>query len=515
MDVLTELIGNIGIGLTAATTPANLFYCFAGVFIGMLIGVVPGIGSLAAISLLFPITFYLEPSGALIMLAGIYYGTAYGGSTAAILLNLPGTPSSAVACIDGYPMAKQGRGGIALLLTTTSSFIAGSIGIILMMLFSPAIVRFALGFGPAEYFSLMALGLIAASTMSHGSAIKGIAMVLLGIMFGVIGMDMYTGAQRFTFGVLELSEGISLVALAMGVFGVTEIIASVGTTYVGQVHKVTLRSMIPTRDDVRRSIMPTLRGAGIGSFLGVLPGVGASTASFMSYAVEKRIARDPSRFGKGAVEGVCAPEAANNAADQTSFIPTVTLGIPGSPAMALLIGVLMVHGITPGPQLMTQHPEMFWGLVMSFWIGNVILVLLNIPLIGLWIRLLQVPYHLLYPAVLMFICIGVYSVNNSAFDVWIALMFGVVGYAMRLLGFPMPPLLLGFVLGPLMEENFRRAMILSAGRSETFFQRPVSGALLALSLLILVWAVWSAIRRTNGKAVAAGAEKISCDENTV
>jgi len=506
MGALTDLVGNIGIGLEAAVSPSNLFYCFAGVFIGMLVGVLPGIGSLAAISLLFPITFYLDPAGAIIMLAGIYYGTAYGGSTAAILLNLPGTPSSAVACIDGYPMAKQGRAGVALLLTTTSSFIAGSIGIVLMMLFSPVIVRFAIGFGPAEYFSLMLVGLVAASTISEGSAVKGVAMVALGIMFGVVGMDMYTGAQRFTFGRLELFEGVSLVALAMGLFGVAEIIASVGTVRVGQLGKVTLRSMIPTRDDLRRSWMPTLRGSGIGSFLGILPGVGASAASFMSYAVEKRVARDPSRFGKGAVEGVCAPEAANNAADQTSFIPTLSLGIPGSAAMALMLGVLIVHGITPGPQLMNHHPELFWGLVMSFWIGNAILLLLNIPLIGLWVRLLQVPYHLLYPAVLMFICIGVYSVNNSVFDVWMALLFGLVGYGMRLLQFPMPPLLLGFVLGPLMEENFRRAMILSGGRFETFIERPVSGVLIAGSVLLLAWGLISFMRRQKVSAVAGQSE---------
>jgi TctA family transporter len=495
MDILSQLAGNIGIGLDAAVSPANLLYCFIGVFVGMLVGVLPGIGSLAAISLLFPFTFYLEPTGALIMLAGIYYGTAYGGSTAAILLNLPGSLSSAVACIDGYPMAKQGRGGIALLLTTTSSFIAGSIGILLMMLFSPVIARVALGFSAAEYFSLMVLGLIASSTISEGSTFKGIAMVVLGMIFGSVGMDMYTGAQRFTFGMLELSEGVSLVALAMGIFGVTEIIASIRSAQVGPVGKITFRSMIPTRDDVRRSWGPSFRGAGIGSLVGVLPGVGASVASFMAYAVEKRIAKDPSRFGKGAVEGVCAPEAANNAADQTAFIPTMALGIPGSAAMALMLGVIMLHGITPGPQLMTQHPELFWGLVMSFWIGNVILVILNIPLIGIWIRLLQVPAYILYPAVLMFICIGVYSIDNTAFDVWLALLFGVAGYALRLLGFPMPPLLLGFVLGPLLEANFRRAMILSQGKFETFVERPVSGALLGVAALILAWGVVSSLRK--------------------
>jgi TctA family transporter len=503
MDSFLTLGPSIMLGLSEALQPDKLLYCFLGVFLGMFVGVIPGIGPLAAMSMLFPVTFYLDPTSALIMLAGIYYGTAYGGSTAAILLNVPGTPSGAVASIDGYPMSQAGRGGVALLLTTTSSFIAGSIGILLMMVFSPLIVAFARGFSSAEFFALMLLGLVGASTISSGSAIKGLAMIVLGILFGVVGLDMYTGSERFTFGNLGLTDGINLVVVAMGVFGLTEIIVSARTAQIGSVHKVTLRSMLPTRDDWRRSWLPTLRGSAIGSFFGALPGTGAMISSFMAYAVERRIARDPSRFGKGAVEGICAPEAANNAADQTAFIPTMTLGIPGSATMAIMLGVLMIHGISPGPQLMTERPEMFWGLVMSFWIGNIILVLLNIPLIGLWVRLLQIPYHLLYPAVLMFVCIGVYSVHYSAFDVWLVIGFGLLGYGLRLLDFPAAPLILGFVLGPLLEEHFRRTMIVSRGDVLAMFNRPISGTILAITLAILAWGLVSAWRRSRATAAVS------------
>lgn len=502
------LIDSIGLGLATAFTLSNLGYCLIGVVLGMLVGVIPGVGTLAAISLLFPVTFHMEPTGALIMLAGIFYGTAYGGSTAAILLNVPGTPSSAVACIDGYPMSQQGRGGVALLLSTTSSFIAGSIGIILMMLFSPMVVQIAFKFAPYEYFSLMLLGLVAASTISEGSAAKGIAMVAVGILFGVVGLDMYTGTMRFGFGNDYLYDGIHLVVVAMGLFGVAEVIVGIRNAPSRPVQKVTLRSMLPTRDDVRRSWMPTLRGSAIGSFFGILPGVGASIASFMSYAVEKKIAKDPSRFGKGAVEGVCAPEAANNAADQAAFIPTMTLGIPGTATMALMLSVLIIHGVQPGPMLLVDQPAMFWGLVMSFWIGNVLLVILNIPMIGIWVRILQVPFSVLFPIILTFVCIGVYAVNNSAFDVVMVALFGAIGYLMRVLSLPAPPLLLGFVLGPLLEENFRRAMILSKGELSGFVTHPISGTILAITAAILVWSVWASIRnwRRNAGAGAIAAE---------
>ena len=491
-----DILANLAIGIETAFEPANLFYCFVGVFLGTLIGVLPGIGPLTAISMLLPLTFHFGPTTALIMLAGIWYGTAYGGSTAAILLNIPGTTSSAVTCLDGHPMSRQGRGGVALLMTTVASFVGGSISIVILMVFAPAIARYALQFGSAEYFSLMVLGLVAASAVTDGSAAKGLAMVVLGIVFGTVGIDIYSGETRFDFGFLELANGISLIALAMGMFGVSEVIVSARTIGGRSIDRssVTFRAMRPTRDDLARSWRPILRGAGIGSFFGTLPGTGPSIASFMSYALEKRVSREPGRFGKGAIEGVVAPEAANNAADQTAFIPTLALGIPGSATMALMLGALTINGIAPGPTLMTDQPELFWGLVMSFWVGNVLLLVLNIPMIGLWVRLLLVPYRLLVPAILMFICIGTYSVNSSAFDVWVVLAFGLLGYLMRLLRFPAAPLLLGFVLGPMMEEHFRRAMLLSRGDFMTFFDRPISAVVMTLAILLLIWGLVSALR---------------------
>lgn len=479
---------NILLGLETAFSMYNLFYCFVGVFLGTLLGVIPGIGVLAAISMLFPMTFHLEPTAALIMLAGIWYGTSYGGNTASILLNVPGSPSNAVTCLDGYPMTLQGRGGIALLMTTVASFCGGSIGILLLMSFAPTISAYALNFSSAEYFSLMLLGLVAASNISGGSVIKGLIMVTFGILFGTVGSDIYTGTRRFDFGILDLADGINLVALAMGLFGVAEVISSIGKVDGSRVDRSSLKlsAMKPTRDDVKRSWMPMVRGSSIGSFFGTLPGTGPSIAAFMAYAVERRVAKQPERFGKGAIEGIMAPESANNAADQTSFIPTLALGIPGSATMALMLGALMIHGIAPGPQLMTDQPSLFWGLVMSFWIGNVLLVILNVPLIGLWVRLLMVPYKLLFPAVLMFICIGTYSVNNSAFDVLLVVVFGAIGYGMRVLGFPAAPMLLGFVLGPMMEEHFRRAMLLSRGDFSTFIDRPISATVLAFTVFVLL-----------------------------
>lgn len=494
MVVLMSLFSNIALGLETALSLHNLLYCFLGVFLGTLVGVIPGIGALSAISMLFPITFYLDPTTALIMLAGIWYGAGYGGRTAAILLNVPGGPASAVTCLDGYPMARQGRGGVALFMTTIASFIGGCFGIVLMMLFSPVIAEYALKFGPAEYFSLMAAGLVAASSVSNGSAVKGLAMVVVGLLFGVVGMDIYTGVPRFTFGSLALLEGVNIIALAMGIFGVAEVIASVRKVNVGDIdpESVKLRAMLPTRDDLRRSWLPVLRGSAIGSFFGTLPGTGVSIASFIAYAVEKRVAREPERFGKGAIEGVMAPESADNAAEQTSFIPTLALGIPGSVTMALMLGVLMIHGIAPGPSLITEQPSLFWGLVMSFWIGNVMLVILNAPMIGIWVRLLLIPYRLLYPSVLMFICMGIYGVSYSVSDVWMVAAFGLFGYFIRMFNFPAAPLLLGFVLGPMMEENFRRTMLVYNGDYyRAFILQPISALLLFISALILIWSAWS------------------------
>ncbi|OWU86675.1 hypothetical protein ATO6_07845 [Oceanicola sp. 22II-s10i] len=500
-----ELLNNLGMGLGVALSATNVFYCFLGALLGTLVGVIPGIGVLTAISMLFPLTFTLGPTTALIMLGGIWYGTTYGGSTASILLNIPGTPANAVTCLDGYPMAQQGRGGVALFMTTVASFFGASVGVILLMLFSPVIAGYALKFGSAEYFSLMLMGLVAASTISEGSAVKGLAMVALGICFGLVGMDTQSASARFTFGSLGLLDGISLIALAMGVFGVAEVIMSIRRVNATAIDResVSLRAIKPTRDDMRRSWFPMIRGASMGSFFGTLPGTGPSIAAFLSYAVEKRIAKEPERFGKGAIEGIMAPEAANNAADQTAFIPTLSLGVPGSATMALMLGALMIHGIAPGPTLITSQPELFWGLIMSFWVGNVILLILNIPLIGIWVRMLLIPYHILFPAVLLFICIGAYSTTFNALTVWQVFFFGAVGYAMRIFGFPGAPLLLGFVLGPLMEEHFRRAMVLSRGSFATFFERPVSGTIMAITGAILIWGVWTSYKLSKRREVYA------------
>ncbi|MYZ50294.1 tripartite tricarboxylate transporter permease [Propylenella binzhouense] len=496
MGDLPSLFANAALGLETAFLPQNLLWCLTGVALGTFIGVIPGVGALAAISMLFPLTFHLAPTSALIMLAGIWYGTAYGGSTAAILLNVPGTPSSAVSCLDGYPMSKQGRGGIALLMTALASFVGGSIGILIMMFFSPVIVDYAMKFGEAEYFALMLLALIAASTVSFGSTAKSLAMVAFGVLLGTVGLDHYTAVARFDFGSLSLYEGISLVGLAMGLFGVAEVAANVGVVATGDVDRKSfgLRAMVPTRDDLRRSWAPVLRGSGIGAFFGALPGVGPAVAAFVSYAVEKRIAKEPGRFGNGAIEGIVSPEASNNAADQTAFIPTMTLGLPGSPSMAIMLGALMIQGIAPGPTLMREHPDLFWGLVMSFWIGNVLLLVLNIPLVGIWIRMLMIPYRIMFPSILAFICIGIYTVNMNTFDVWLVAFFGGLGFLMRVLGFSPAPLILGFVLGPMMEEHFRRAMIIARGDFTVFLDRPLSAAILAATCLLLLWRGWQILQ---------------------
>jgi TctA family transporter len=505
MIFLGELAENLGTGLDAALSLNNLFYCFVGVTLGTFLGVLPGVGALVSMSLLFPITFHLQPSEALIMLAGIYYGTTYGGSTCSILLNLPGTPSNAVACLDGYPMAQQGRAGIALFMTTIASFFGASIGILITMLFAPVIANYALRFGSPEYFSLMVLGLIAATTMS-GDAAKGISSVVIGIFAGLVGTDITTGMMRFTLGVPMLTDGIGLLAVAMGLFGISQVIFSIQTTGERKFDskQITLRSLIPSRDDMRLSWFPMLRGSGFGSFFGTLPGTGGTIAAFVSYAFEKKIAREPDRFGKGAIEGITAPESANNASDQTAFIPTLTLGIPGSASMAVILGVLIIHGIAPGPRLMSQTPELFWGLIVSFWIGNLMLLVLNIPMIGIWVRLLTIPYHLMYPAILVFISVGVYTVNQNVSDIWLVLAFGVLGYFMRLLDFPLAPLILGFVLGPMMEVNFRRALLLSRGDFMIFLTKPLSLVILILALLLLVWALWTNARQVRRSRFALG-----------
>ncbi|MCP5340073.1 MAG: tripartite tricarboxylate transporter permease [Sinobacteraceae bacterium] len=492
-----DLLSNLALGFQTAVSPATLLYCFIGVFVGTLIGVLPGIGALSTISLLLPLTYHLDPTAAVVLLAGVYYGAQYGGSTASILLNLPGTPSSAVACLDGYPMSRQGRAGVALFMTTAASFIGATIGVLLMTLFTPAIADLGLKFGPYEYFAMMLLGLIAASTLASGSPVKGMAMVVLGLLLGMIGTDVQTGQQRFDFGIPELTDGLNLVALAMGVFGVSEVVNSINRVKrAGEGNRISMRAMWPTRKDWREAALPMLRGSGIGSFFGALPGTGAGIASFMAYATEKRISRTPERFGKGAIEGLASSEAANNAAAQTAFVPTMSLGIPGDAVMALMIGALIIHGIQPGPMMISEQPAMFWGLIASFVIGNLMLVILNIPLIGVWVAILRIPYRVLYPAILVFIALGVYSVNNNSFDIMMVALAGVFGYALSVLRFEVAPLLLGFVLGPLMEEHLRRALLLARGDPMVFVQRPISLGLLVACALIVVWTTVSALRRS-------------------
>jgi putative tricarboxylic transport membrane protein len=496
-----ELFDNLALGFATAFSPEALLYCALGVTLGTFIGVLPGIGPLATIGILLPLTFYLPPTEALIMLAGIYYGSMYGGSTASILLNLPGTAGAAVACLDGYPMTRQGRAGVALFMTTVASFVGSIVGIAVLAAFAPMLARAALNFTSPEYFSLMLLGLVFAALVGEGSQFRSLAMVALGLLLGIVGVDVASGVPRFTFGVWELREGINLVIITTGLFGVAEVMANAGRLQGAMVEarSITWRTMIPTRADLRAGIPAMLRGTGVGSLIGVLPGTGAALSTFIAYAIEKRVARDPSRFGKGAVEGVSAPEAANNSAAQTAFVPTLSLGIPGDAIVAIMLGALIIHGVAPGPRLIVDNPSLFWGLTVSFLIGNMLLVILNLPLIGLWVRMLLVPYRLLYPAIIIFISIGVYSINNSAFDIVLVMLFGAVGYGMRLLHFSPAPLLLGLVLGPLMEQNLRRSLLLSRGDLMVFIERPLSATFLGAAVLLLVAMTGMAIWKRRGR----------------
>lgn len=482
-----DLLSNLALGFATAATVYNLTYCFVGVFLGTFIGVLPGVGPLAAVAMLLPVSFYLPPETALVMLAGVYYGAEYGGSIASILLNIPGTPSASVTCLDGYPMARDGRAGVALFSTAIASFFGAIFGVVVMVLLSPALAEFALLFGPAEYFAVMVLGLVAASVVSTSGAMRGVMMVCLGILLGTVGVDINSGETRFVAGIPELRDGVSLVVVAMGLFGISEVMVSArGATRSYATAHISMRQFLPTRAEWLRSIGPAFRGSAIGSFFGTLPGTGQTVASFVGYALEKRISPRGDKFGTGQIEGVVVPEAANNAAAQTAFIPTLTLGIPGSTTMALMLGALMIHGITPGPRLISDHPELFWGLIVSFLFGNLFLLILNIPLIGLWVRLLRVPHYYLYPTVVVLICVGVYSIDNSIFDIWATLAFGVLGYVLRLFRFEPAPLLIGFVLGPMMEEYFRRAMLLSRGDPMVFLERPGSAALLGVAAVLLL-----------------------------
>jgi putative tricarboxylic transport membrane protein len=495
MDLFSLFATNLGIGLQEAFTVTNLWYCFVGVFLGTLVGVLPGLGSLIAISLLLPITYHLPATGALIMLAGVYFGADYGGGTCSIMLGVPGHAAAAVTALDGYPMAKQGRGGIALFMKSVASFWGSAVGIVLLMLFAPVLSDWALSFGPSEYCALMLLGLIAASTVGQGSPLKGVAMVFFGLILGVIGTDINTGVSRFTFEVPELMDGVSLVAMVMGLFAITEVIKSANTGSVTPAtQRFSLRDQLPTKEDWRRSFGPMLRGSGLGAFFGALPGTSGGMATFLSYSMEKRISKHPEEFGKGAIEGLACPEACNNAGVGTAFIPTLTLGIPGDAIMALMLGALTIQGIQPGPQVITGHPELFWGLIVSFWIGSIFLVILNIPLIGMWVRLLSIPYRMMFPAIVLFTCIGVYSKNNNTFDVWVLLAFGIAGYLMALLRLEVVPVLLGLILGPMLEENFRRTLLLSRGSFSVFVERPITAVALGVCAFLLIWSIWSSLR---------------------
>ncbi len=496
-----DLLSNLALGFATAGTLTNIFYCFIGCLLGTLVGVLPGIGPLATIAMLLPITYQLsEPTTALIMLAGIYYGAQYGGSTTAILVNLPGESSSVVTVLDGYQMARQGRAGPALAIAAIGSFFAGTVATIMLAAFAPPLAEVAFKFGPAEYFSLMVLGLVAAVVLANGSVVKALAMVILGLLLGMIGTDVNSGVARFSFDVPELTDGVEFAVVAMGMFGFAEIILNLEQKEDRSILAAKISGLFPTMDDLKRSAMPILRGTMLGSFLGILPGGGAVLSSFSSYALEKKMSKTPERFGKGAIEGVAGPEAANNAGSQMSFVPMLTLGLPTNAVMALMIAAMMIHNIQPGPQVMTSNPSLFWGLIASMWIGNVMLVILNLPLIGIWIKLLTVPYRILYPAILLFCCIGAYSVNNNVFDVFMTIPFAILGYAFKKLDCEPAPLLLGFVLGKLMEEYLRRALTISRGDATVFFTRPLSATLLAIAFVLLVLVFSPSIARKREEA---------------
>src|SRR5689334_4307847 len=489
-----ELFHNLVLGFDVAFSLQNLWFCFIGCFLGTLIGVLPGIGPLATIAMLLPITFNVPPVSALIMLAGIYYGAQYGGSTTAILVNLPGETSAVVTCFDGYQMARQGRAGPALGIAAYGSFFAGTVCTMIIALFGPPLAEMALKFGAPEYFSLMLMGLVTAAVLAHGDMAKSLAMTALGLLLGVVGTDVNSGMARFSFGYPELTDGIGFVVLAVGVFAVGEIISNLGDTEERQIFTNKVKNLWPTKEDLKVSLMPILRGTALGAFFGVLPGTGPAIASFSSYMIEKKVSKHPEMFGRGAIEGVAGPESANNADAQCKFIPTLTLGIPASAVMALMLGALTIQGIAPGPQVMTQKPDLFWGLVASMWIGNLMLVILNLPLIGLWVSLLKVPYRLLFPCIMAFSCIGIYSVNNSSFELYLTALFGVIGFVWMKLECPPAPMLLGFVLGPLMEENLRRALLISRGDPTVFFTRPISLSFMIATGIILVVMGLPAIR---------------------
>jgi TctA family transporter len=491
-----DLLNHLALGLGVALTPINLLYALIGVVLGTLIGVLPGIGPVATIAMLLPTTYALQPVSALIMLAGIYYGAQYGGSTTAILINMPGESSSVVTCLDGHQMARKGQAGAALTISALGSFFAGTVATILIASVAIPLSEFALKFGPAEYFSLMVLGLIGAVVLAHGSLLKAIAMIILGLLLGIVGTDVNSGVARFSFGIPELTDGIGVVTVAMGLFGFAEIISNLEVTQKRELVTSKIKGFFLSKEQFRKAWPAALRGTGLGSVLGVLPGGGAMLSAFASYTIEKKIADNPGEFGKGAIQGVAGPEAANNAGAQTSFIPLLTLGIPENAVMALMVGAMTIHNIQPGPQVMTSNPALFWGLIASMWVGNLMLVVLNLPLIGMWIKLLQVPYRILYPAILLFCSIGVYSINNTNVDIMMTVFFGLIGIIFVKLDCEPAPLLLGFVLGPMMEENLRRALLLSRGDPTVFFTRPLSLVMLLMAAALVLIIVLPNVAKT-------------------
>lgn len=490
-----DLIQHLSVGFETVLQPSNILFCFIGCFLGTAIGVLPGIGPMGTIAILLPVTFGFPPEASLIMLAGIYYGAQYGGSTTAILINLPGEASSAVTAIDGHQMALKVRAGVALSVAALGSFVAGTVATLVIALFAVPLTSMALSFGPPDYFALMVVGLVASIALAHGSILKGLTMIVFGLLLGCVGTDIYTGSLRFTMGTLNLADGIPIVGFGAGLYAISEILRGLEheTDRVPDHAKIT--TLLPTRKDVGEATGPVLRGTMLGSILGVLPGGGAMLSSFASYTIEKKLSRQPETFGHGALPGVAGPESANNAGAQTSFIPMLTLGIPSNPIMALMIGALILQGIAPGPNLVTEQPKLFWGVIASMWVGNLMLVVLNLPLVGLWVRLLRVKNHFLFPTILGFSAIGVYSIGNNPFDLFVMAFFGAFGYLLNKLNCEPAPLLLGFVLGPMLEEYMRRSMILSGGDWMVFLERPISASLLVLSFIVLVIVLMPGVRR--------------------
>jgi putative tricarboxylic transport membrane protein len=495
-----DLIGNLGLGFATALSPINLALCFLGCLVGTLIGVLPGVGPIATIAMLLPLTFKVDPTGALIMLAGIYYGAQYGGSTTAILVNIPGEATAVVTTLDGHQMARKGQAGIALGIAAIGSFFAGTVATLVIAAIGAPLTKLALLFGPAEYFGLMVLGLGLAIVLAHGSVLKAIIMVVFGLLLATVGTDLETGEERLTLGFSALSDGIDFAVLAMGVFGIAEILRNLDNPESRGVVKAAIGRLLPSMADLKRSSGPIMRGTTLGAILGILPGNGAVLAPFASYTLEKKLAKDSSRFGKGAIEGVAGPESANNAGAQTAFIPLLTLGIPPNAVMALMVGAMTIHGVIPGPLVMTKNPNLFWGMIASMWLGNLMLLIINLPLVGLWVRLLQVPYRMLFTIILLFCAIGIYSINNNPADVFFTAFFGGVGFILIKLGLEPAPMLLGFVLGRLMEEKLRQALVLSDGSFMTFVERPLSAVLLALALAVIVIAVLPSVSKSREKA---------------